>query len=159
MVRNRTNHEVARIFYRLALLLEYQEVPFKPRAYRRAAAEIEAFSEVIERVWREGQLEKLPGVGVNIANKIDEYFRTGKVATLERLKREVPVDVRVLEIDGIGPKTARRLHEALGVRDLDDLRQVVEAGRLRELKGLGKKFEGQIRKSLTSVKDSKADDH
>ena len=77
--------------------------PYRARAYRKAAQIIEATSEPIEELWEEKRLQDLPGVGENIEKKIDEILRTGKLATLEKVKSHYPVDVPSLtKIEGIG---------------------------------------------------------
>ncbi|HHO57205.1 MAG TPA: DNA polymerase III, partial [Thermoplasmatales archaeon] len=90
------NQEIARILYQIADLLEIKGVEFKPRAYRKAAQNIEGLSVDIEDLYREGKLESIPGVGKNIAKKIEEYIKTGRVKKLEELKEEIPVDIESL---------------------------------------------------------------
>lgn len=99
------NKEVAKVLYGIADLLEIKEVKFKPNAYRRAAQNIELLPEDIEKVFERGELEKIPGVGKNIAKKIEELLETGKLEYYEKLKKEIPVDVESLSsIEGMGPK-------------------------------------------------------
>ena len=78
------NLEIARILNNIADILEIQEVPFKPRAYRNAARAIESLSEDIEELYKRGELEKIPGVGEHIAKKIEEIIKTGKLKYYEK---------------------------------------------------------------------------
>src|SRR5207247_6985147 len=83
------NAEVAQALYEVADLLEMKgEDRFRPVAYRRAAREIEAMPEDIEKTWRQGgvpRLREIPGVGDAIAIKIDQYLREGKIDALGEL--------------------------------------------------------------------------
>ncbi|HPS89425.1 MAG TPA: DNA polymerase/3'-5' exonuclease PolX, partial [Methanosarcina vacuolata] len=81
------NREIAELFYEAADILEYQQVEWKPRAYRKAAQMIENLGEDIEKIYaREGKsgLTKIPGIGESIANHIAEYLETGEVEKFEK---------------------------------------------------------------------------
>ncbi len=147
------NALVARILDEIADLLELDEVPFKPRAYRRAARAIEELQTPIEDLVVEGHIRDLPGVGEAIAEKVAEIVRTGKLRYHEELKAKLPVDLHALtQVDGVGPRTAKLLYEALGVRDLDDLARAAAEGRIRTVKGLGEKVEEKILRGLAEVR-------
>lgn len=139
------NAEVAKILYEIADLLEIEGVEFKPRAYRKAAQNIESLSIDIEDLYKRGELEKIPGVGKSIAEKIKEYLNTGKVRKLEELRKKIPVDIESLSaIEGLGPKMIKILYEKLGVKNIDDLEKVAKERRIRRLKGFGEKIEQKI---------------
>ena len=87
------NAEIAEILQNMADLLEIQNIPFKPQAYRNAARTIEALTENLTEIARRNELEQLPGIGKHIAEKITELLRTGKLRTYTQLKKEIPVDV------------------------------------------------------------------
>jgi len=143
------NRLVAKILYEVADLLELEGVEFKPRAYRRAAQAVESCPIPIEDLVAQGRLHELPGVGESIAQKIEEIVRTGKLALHEELKAKLPVDLYALtQVEGVGPKTAKLLYEALGVRTLEDLERVAKEGRIKEVKGLGPKIEEKILRGL-----------
>ena len=143
------NREIAKILYEMADLLEIKGVEFKPRAYRRAAINIESLGVDIEELYRKGQLEKIPGVGKSIAEKIAEYIETGTIKKWEELKKEIPVDIESLSsIEGLGPKMIKVLYEKLGVKNIDDLERVARQGRIRRLKGFGVKTEKKILESI-----------
>ncbi|MDW7733171.1 MAG: DNA polymerase/3'-5' exonuclease PolX, partial [Methanolobus sp.] len=81
------NREIADALYEVADILEFNEVEWKPRAYRKAARKIEDLNEDIRDIYREkGEkgLEDIPGVGRNIADHIIEYLETGKVERFEK---------------------------------------------------------------------------
>ena len=143
------NREIAKILYEMADLLEIKGVEFKPRAYRRAAMNIESLGVDIEELYNRGELEKIPGVGKSIAEKIAEYLKTGTIKKWEELKREIPVDIESLSsIEGLGPKMIKTLYEKLGVKNINDLERVAKQGRIRRLKGFGVKTEKKILESI-----------
>ena len=145
------NALVAGILYQVADLLEMQDVPFKPQAYRRAARSIEAMQRPVEEVAREGRdaLMEIPGVGEAIAEKIEEISRTGGLAYLDELKKSIPINVdELFSVEGIGPHKAKLFYEKLGVRDLDSLERAAKEGRLAKLPGMGEKSERQILESI-----------
>jgi DNA polymerase (family 10) len=147
------NRLVAKILYEVADLLELEGVEFKPRAYRRAAQAVESCPIPIEDLVAQGRLHELPGVGESIAQKIEEIVRTGKLALHEELKAKLPVDLYALtQVEGVGPKTAKLLYEALGVRTLEDLERVAKEGRIKEVKGLGPKIEEKILRGLQEAR-------
>ncbi len=143
------NPLVARILYEVADLLDLAAVPFKPRAYRRAARAVEDCPTPIEDLVAAGRVADLPGVGQSIAKKIAEIVATGKLAYHEDLREKLPVDLHALtQVEGVGPKTARLLYEELGVRTLADLEQAARTGRIHTVKGLGEKTEERILRGL-----------
>jgi len=147
------NRLVAKILYEVADLLELEGVEFKPRAYRRAAQAVESCPIPIEDLVAQGRLHELPGVGESIAQKIEEIVRTGKLALHEELKAKLPVDLYALtQVEGVGPKTAKLLYEALGVRTLEDLERVAKEGRIKGVKGLGPKIEEKILRGLQEAR-------
>src|SRR3990167_10468842 len=83
-------------------------------------------------------LPKLPGIGHDLSEKIDEIVRTGDCALLQRLQREVPAGLsELLHLPGIGPKRVRQLYQELGVDSLASLRQALAGGRGCQLSGFG----------------------
>ncbi len=144
------NQEVARVLYEIADYLEMENAQFKPRAYRRAAQNIESLGSDIEEVYRRGGLENIAGVGKSIAQKIEEYLETGKVKKLQELQEKAPVDTEsLMSVEGLGPKTVEVLYSELGIKDLDDLEKAAKEGRIRRLKGFGRKTEEKILENVS----------
>lgn len=143
------NMIVARIFYEIADMLEMKDVQFKPQAYRRAARTIESMSKPIEDLAAAGKLEEIPGVGKNIAKKIEEILETGKLKYYEDLKEDFPIDVEsLLAVESIGPRKIKLFYKKLGVKNLKDLERAARAGKLRKLPGMGEKSEQQILENI-----------
>ena len=150
------NFQLAKIFYEMADLLEMKEVPFKPQAYEKAARSIESLSEDIEEAARKGNLEKIPGVGKNIAQKIREFIKTNKIKDHENLKKECPIDIEEMTaIEGLGPKKLLALYKNLGIKNLIQLEKAAKDGKLRNLEGFGLKTEFNILKGIEFIKKSK----
>jgi DNA polymerase (family 10) len=152
------NDEVASRFEEFADLLEAQDVSYKPNTYRRAAESIREYPRPIEDVAAEGEdaLEEIDGVGDAISAKIVEYFETGAIEELEEARADLPVDMAGLtRVEGVGPKTVGRLYDALGIETLDDLEAAAREGRIREVKGFGKKTEENILENIPFARESR----
>ena len=140
------NAELAERFELLADLLELDGADsFRLSAYRRAAARIRDSAAPVARLALEGKATQLPGIGATIAGKIVELVETGDMRALAKLRERVPPGlVDVVRVPGLGPKTARRLWEELGIVSVDDLRAAAEGERLRGVAGLGAKTEEKV---------------
>ncbi len=145
----RKNADVAKILYEIADLLEIQNVQWKPQAYRKAAQSVESCSEDVATLVKEKRLHELPGVGEHIAKKIEELVTIGKLDYLEKLKKEIPIDVESLfQIEGLGPKKIKFLYQKLKIRTIEDLKDAAEQGKLRKLHGFGEKTEQHMLQSI-----------
>ena len=139
------NKEVADILYEIADYLEMQDVEWKPRAYRKAARNIEGLSESIEDIHERGELGEIDGVGENIADKIAEFIETGELQYYKELKEELPVDIEALTaVEGLGPKRVKKIYQGTGVTDLDELEEAAENGEIADIEGFGEKTEQNI---------------
>ncbi|HUL08739.1 MAG TPA: helix-hairpin-helix domain-containing protein [Candidatus Acidoferrum sp.] len=135
------------------LLAEQQANPFRVRAYRRAADTIaELPEELAEFVGKHGieGLEGLPGIGPSLAAAIAEMVRTGRWGQLERLRGAAEPEKLFCSIAGIGPKLARRIHDALHVDTLEALEAAAHDGRLESVPGVGRRRASILRTALGS---------
>jgi DNA polymerase (family 10) len=144
------NLEVARLFEEMGKLLEIKgENVFRVRAYERAAQNLETLAEDVAAVAARGELGKIPGVGKGLATHISEYLASGAIAELDGLRKEVPPGLlSLLEVRGLGPKTARLLYDRLGVDSLEKLEQVTVSGEILEVPGIREKTRENILKGL-----------
>ncbi|MBN1502338.1 DNA polymerase/3'-5' exonuclease PolX [Candidatus Woesearchaeota archaeon] len=150
------NLEIAKIFYEIADILEIQGIDFKPRAYRKAAKNIESMPQDIEELHKKNKLEEIPGVGEHIAKKIEEIIETGKLKYLEKIRKQVPGHLNeLLKVQSIGPKKAKQLHDKLGVTTLKDLEDAAKSGKIRKLDGFGETSELDILKGIEIYKKGK----
>jgi DNA polymerase (family 10) len=153
------NPEVARILRNVSILLDMDDIPFKPRAYEKAALSIEALEEDVEEIYKKSgikALKQIPGVGASIAEKIEEYIKTGKLQYYEELQRKVPVDLESLSgIEGLGPKKIKVLWDKLQIRNMDDLEKAALEHRISALPHFKKKTEENIVRSIEFAKRSR----
>ena len=147
------NKAIARRFHRLAALMEIRgDDPFRLRSYRNAAEAIEVWpTQLKEIAEREGiaGLQEIPGVGKAIAGKVIELLEHGSFAAWDRLVAETPETVLdLVDIPGIGPKTAATFHQKFKVSSLEDLKKFVEGGGLDMVDGIGPKTAERIKEAL-----------
>jgi DNA polymerase (family X) len=144
------NADVAEQFDLLADLLELDgEQQFRVLAYRRAAEQIRSSGSPIAQLALDGRAKNLPGIGKTIESKIVQIINTGEIEALTKRKAKIPSGVaEFLRLPALGPKTARRIWQELGITTVEELRKAAEAERLRMLPGLGAKTEERILKAL-----------
>lgn len=150
--RRLSNAEIARALREMAMFLEMDEVPFKPAAYERAADAVESLGGRAADLHARGGLKALgeiEHVGKGIAQRIEALITTGRIPELEDLRHKTPVDLLELtRLEGVGPKMARALYQALGVRTLQDLETACRGQHLRTARGFGEKTEQKILRGL-----------
>lgn len=148
------NAEIARLFREMAEVLEIQGAnAFRIRAYRNAARVVEEHTEPIAAlVEHDGRkLQELPGIGADLAAKIEEIVRTGSLAALKQAQREAPRGaVELMQVPGIGPSRARALAERLGIRSVAGLLRAAKAGKIAPLPGFGAASEKKILTELAA---------
>lgn len=148
------NQEVARLLRAVAAAYEVKgESQFRIRAYDNAADSVEHATMEIKDLWEEGRLQELPGIGSNIASHFQELFTSGRVKHFSRVFSDLPNAMfDLLEIPGIGPKTAYKLCRELKISSARDsvkrLSQAAKAGKIRLLEGFGEESEAAILKGV-----------
>jgi len=148
----RANEEAA------AALQEYAELfaltggdAFRVRSYQKAAKAIAGFPDDIATA----DLRSVPGVGQAIAKKVAEFLERGSFRQLDDLRGRVPEGVRRLtRVPTLGPKTAILLYEEFGVDSPAALREAIEAGRLKGVKGFGPKTLANLLKGVEELERS-----
>jgi DNA polymerase (family X) len=152
------NSDVVRIFEELADLLEIQNAnPFRVRAYRNAARTIGDLSERVDEIVLDPQrsLEDLPGIGADLAKKIETIVETGSLPQLDELREQVPRGVvEMLRLPGLGPKKAAALFKELNIVNLDMLKAAAESGAVAALKGFGEKTAKTILEGLKNFEQT-----
>lgn len=148
------NTEIAKTLYEIGEILTIKGDRFRSRAYNMAAQRVAALTEDIRVMAERGELEKIPGVGKSIALTIGEYIETGMSTVLLDLKDSLPPGVlRMIEIEGIGPKLAMRFSQDLNITGIEELEEAAKGQRLRGLKGLGPKKEENIIKAISEYRN------
>lgn len=147
------NREIAKIFYEISEILRFRGEDFKSRAYFMAARKLEKIDNLRD-YYEKNELEKIPGIGKNLAKKIVEYFETGKISHLEKIKKELPEGMdQLLAIPGVGPKTALFLYKELNIRSLSDLETSIKNHEIMKIKG--EKLEKNLERGLEILKTKK----
>jgi len=148
------NDELARVFYEIGDMLEVQgELAFKVGAYRRAAESIAHSPLDVVAAYRSGSPPRLAGVGKAIHEKLAELADTGRLRYYERLRRDVPPGVvRLLDVPGLGPRTAGELWRQAGISSLDELEAAARDGRLRDLRGISARTEQRLLDGLRTLR-------
>jgi DNA polymerase (family X) len=124
---------------------------FRVSAYRRAAQRVRESSATVAELALQGRAKELQGIGRTIEEKIVEIVRDGEIHALTRRKQEIPHGVVLfMRLPGLGPKSAKRIWQELGITTLDELREAAEAQRLRALPGMGAKTEENVLKALAA---------
>ncbi|RLB05782.1 MAG: DNA polymerase/3'-5' exonuclease PolX [Deltaproteobacteria bacterium] len=147
------NKILCEIFSQMADALDFLgENPFKISAYRKASRVLEDYPTDIEEVYRGGgitALTSIPGIGAAMAKKIVEFLETGRMHKYEEVISQVPQDLlRLIDVQGIGPKTLKLAYDQLGVRSIQDFKRVLDDGSLAKLPGMGNKKVDNIKKGL-----------
>ena len=150
------NKELADLFEKMADILEFKgENPFKISAYRKASRIIGDLTQDIEEIAESGKLKAVPGIGEGMAQKIEEYLKTGKVSKFEEVKKGVPDElIAIMDIPGMGPKTLSMLHKEKGISNFSQLEKALEDGSLLGLFGIGEKKIENIKRGILLLKQS-----
>src|SRR5688572_11921052 len=135
----------------LATLLELAGANrFAARAYRRAAELIRDTKVPVADLVREGRVRELRGIGPSIEARLRELVETGEIAEIEQLERELPPDIIGLgRFLGLSSQRTLQIADALDVRTADELRAAANAGRLRDVPGVGPKTEAKLLERLS----------
>ena len=149
------NSSIARVFQDMADLLELKgENIFKIRAYRRAAQVIERLPQEMEVMREQGEdFQRIPGIGEAIAKKSMELITTGKMEAYETLRAEFPEGIlELMEIPGIGPKTAYRLATELMITSVEKLEQAITEGKVADLFRMGDRTAQNLLRQIQAMR-------
>lgn len=141
------NSDIARSLEKLADLIELEGGnPFRIRAYRTAARVVGELPRNVLAMTTAGEdLAELPGIGKDLAGKIETLAETGHIAVLDEMEKKTPPGLlALLDVPGLGPKRVRIIYDHLGIRSLSDLATAAKSGKIRGLPGFGEKTEQRI---------------
>lgn len=152
---NTPNSLIAQKFKEIADLLEIDRAnPFRVRAYRKAALSISSFPKSVAEMLESGQdLTVIPGVGKDLALKIQEIISAGELSLLKETEKRVPrVLSQLMKIEGLGPTRVKMIYDKLGVSSIEDLKQALDDGRVNKLRGFGPVLIQKIKDGLEHAK-------
>jgi len=145
------NADIANIFEEIADILEIEGAnTFRIRAYRNAARLVQVLGRELKTLIDKGEdLTSLPGIGKDLAGKIQEIIETGQCRALEKLRKSLPAGLTdLLQIPGIGPKKVHALYHELDIHTPEQLLRAAKDGRLQTLHGFGDKTSQTIIKNI-----------
>lgn len=141
---------IAAILDEIGTFLELKgENPFRCQAYHNAARAISQLERDLAEWIEQKRLTEIPGIGKDLAQKIETLYKTGRLEQYEELRRELPAGLlELLRVPGLGPKKAKALYDNLGIDSLAKLRQACQEGRVAKLRGFGEKTQQKILEGL-----------
>ena len=150
------NQKIADIFDSIADILEFrQDNVFKIRAYRKASRALRSMPEDIASHATAGTLTDIPGIGKELAEKINEIIATGRLKAYEKLKKDLPEGILdVMSLQGVGPRTAKLLYESLKIDSIEKLRKAAESKKLSTLPHIREKTQENILKAISFMQGS-----
>ena len=137
MTAPQNNQRIAGLFLSIADLLAAQRAnPYRVRAYRRGADSLLALEEDVADISKRKALEEIEGIGKDLAEKIEEFLKTGTIQTLEALKTPLPEEARAwAALPGLSESLVAYLYGRLSIRTIDDLERLVRTHMLRTMPG------------------------
>jgi DNA polymerase (family X) len=144
------NAEIAAALDELADLYELDgAVIYRVVAYRQAAKAVRDSPRSVAQLAQDKRASEVSGIGKTLEEKIRALVETGDIPAAVKLREKFPGElIRFIEIPGLGPKTARKIYDELGITTLEELRAAAESGTLKSVQGLGPKAEQNIVKAL-----------
>ena len=156
-----TNQEVAQLLRAVAAAHQLKpggaNTRFRVIAYQRAADAAEHATSELKDVWEQGKLDTIPSFGSSIAGYLDELFKTGSVRHFKTIFAGLPPALfELLQVPGIGVKTAFKLTKKLGIKDasraIEKLERAAREGKIRTIPGFGEDSEADIIRSIEEIK-------
>lgn len=145
-----TNRQIAEALSSIAELLEYQNAnPYRIQAYRNAARGILELHEPAAEIIRRGEILPVPGLGRRLQFRIAELVHTGTMTFYNDLfMQSLPPAVRrLMAVEHVGPRSAIRLYEELGIQTPEQLWWAAQQQRIRTLRGFGVRSEARLKKA------------
>lgn len=130
-------HQLAQIFRAMANLLAARRAnPYRVRAYRNAADAILCVTGDLSDLAARRALQDIPGIGKDLAGKIEEFLSTGTIRAYEELKTPLPNEVAAwAALPGLSEALVSYLYFRLNIRTLADLESLVASHLLRTQPG------------------------
>ncbi len=145
-----TNRQIAEVLAGIADMLEAQRGnQYRIQAYRNGARGLLDLSEPAVDILARGEALPIPGLGERLRSHIAELIERGSVTINNGFYiPTLPVGVRALmAIEHIGPYTAIRLYEELGIDSPQKLWLAAQQGRIRHLPGFGVRSEARLKEA------------
>ena len=152
---SQVNSRLSRVFLQMADVLEVLGANrFKVIAFQKAARVLGELAVDVSAM-DASELRSIEGIGKGMAERIEQFIKTGRLTEAAELFEQVPPGVvKMLDIPGLGPKTVSMLWREAGLEDIPQLTKALDTGELEKLKGFGKKKIENIRKNLAFLEQA-----
>jgi DNA polymerase (family 10) len=151
-----TNLQIAELLRAIAASYQLKDAKknkFRIIAYQRAADAVEHSSSELKDLWDEAKLKDVPGIGESIAAHLDELFRIGDSKHFQSVMKGLPPAMfELMEVPGIGAKTAFKLTTELKIGSIAELEKAAKSGKLAGLEGFGEQSQTEIIRSIEETK-------
>jgi len=149
-----TNRQIAEVLSSIANLLEFQNSnPYRIQAYRNAARGVLDLQEPAAEIIARREPLPVPGLGQRLYTRIVELVQTGTMTFYNDLcMQALPAQARsLMAIEHVGPHTAIRLYEELGIDTPEKLWWAAQQQRIRKLSGFGERSEARLKEAVGRV--------
>lgn len=150
-----TNRQIAEALSSIASMLERQSGnPYRIQAYRNAARGVLDLPEPAALILARGEPLPIPGLGQRLRSRIAEFVQTGTMTFYDDLfMQSLPEGVRnLMAVEHIGPRTAIRLYEELGIDTPEKLWWAAQQQRIRKLPGFGARSEERLKEAVARLR-------
>jgi DNA polymerase/3'-5' exonuclease PolX len=150
-----TNRQIAEVLSSIASLLEFQNSnPYRIQAYRNAARGVLELAEPAALILARGEVLPVAGLGQRLRSRITEFVLTGTMTFYNDLcMQSLPAGARrLMAIEHVGPRTAIRLNEELGIDTPEKLWWAAQQQRIRKLPGFGARSEARLKESAARLR-------
>lgn len=150
-----TNRQIAEVLSSIASLLEFQNSnPYRTQAYRNAARGVLELPESVATILGRGERLSVVGLGNRLRSRITELVQTGTMTFYNDLcMQSLPPGVRsLMAVEHIGPRTAIRLYEELGIDTAEKLESAAQQQRIRKVPGFGARSETRLKEAAEHLR-------
>ena len=146
-VTNRDIADALRHVYQLMQLAG--ENRFRAIAFDRAAQALEGLEQSAAELVEAGELTSVKGIGKSIAEDVRQFVQEGGMRVAVELQERIPGGLMEwLNVSGLGPKGIVKIHQALGISEMSELKEACRDGRVAGLPGMGVKSAEKILRSV-----------
>ncbi len=151
------NLQLAAIFHRMAQITEILGGDrFRINSFERASRALAELAEDVAAIGPDAKaLQRIEGIGEGTARRIAEFLETGRIKDHDELTAKVPSGLlKLLDIQGLGPKKVAVLWKEAGIEDLASLKRKLGGNALADLPGFGRKTVENLRKNLAFIEQA-----
>ncbi len=143
-----TNRQIAEVLSEIADMLATQNAnPYRIQAYRNTARGVLDLQESAADLLARGEALPIPGLGERLRTRISELVKSGTMTINNGIYTpSLPSGIRALmALEHVGPYTAIRLYEELGIDSVEKLWWATQQQQIRKLDGFGIRSEARLR--------------